>query len=130
MSAEIKITAALECKHGNFSFPKAGAAQISVTQNAAGGGGPGMITATVAGVTVDLASLTGVTTAGWCRVQNLDGTNFVEWGAYDSTGGGTFWPVGKLLAGEPALFRCKAGVKLRFKADTANCKVQVQILEE
>lgn len=123
MANEIKVTASLECTNGNFSLPKQGGTQLSIAQTNRGGGVPGLMLATTGGVDV---TTTGITTLGWCRLVNTDPTNYVEWGPKS---GGTFYPIGRMLPGESALFRLGQYV-LHVKANVATCKVQVTILEE
>ena len=85
---------------------------------------PGTLTVPTAGVDVDLSALT---TEGWVRLQNLDDANFVEWGPEVAA---VFHPIGRLNAGEPALFRLSPGKTLHLKADTAACLVQVLACED
>lgn len=124
MANEIRVTAALEIANGTFSLPRIGAAQLTFDQAGAGGGVPGQVTATTAGVDVDLSALG---TEGWLWMKNLDDENFVEWGAYD---GAAFHPIGRMEPGEPAVFRLSPGKTLHLKADTASCLVQVLANED
>lgn len=123
MAGEIKVTAALECTKGNFKLPKFGGQQQSINQTGTGGGVPGMVEATTAGVDV---STTGLTNIGWCYIKNIDATNFMEWGPKVT---GTFHPIGKLLPGEEITFRLSPGKTLHVKGDTATVETIVQILE-
>ena len=122
MANEIKVLASLECTNGNFKLPRLGVSQLNVTQNTRGGGVPGLMLATTGGVDV---VTTGVATLGWCYITNTDPVNYIEWGPYS----GAFYPIGRLKAGESAVFRLGAYV-LHLKANTATCKVQVVILED
>lgn len=123
MSAEIKVVASLSCTKGNFTLP-ANSKQVSADQSGTGGGVPGSVTATTGGVDIDA---TGVAALGWARLQNLDVTNWVEFGVKV---GGTFYPVARLLPGEPVLLRLTSGNTgtYHLKANVASCIVQVQIL--
>jgi len=67
-----------------------------------------------------------VSTPGILFLKNLDGTNFVEFGK-DNTG---FVAVGKLEAGEEAVFRVADSTTIQLKADTAACDVMYLLLED
>ena len=103
---------------------------------------PGAILATLAGVNVDFGELT---TPSYCRIMNLDDTNFVEYGIWDPEGS-TFYPLGEILPGESYVLRLSRNLseefgtgtgttgadtnRLRIKADTAACNVLVEAFEE
>jgi len=100
---------------------------------------PGVITATVAGVSADFSALT---TPAYCRLMNLDSTNFVSYGIWD---GSTFYPLGEILAGETYVLRLSRDLaeefgtgtgttgtavnSLMFKADTASVSVLVEAFD-
>ena len=102
---------------------------------------PGAITVAVAGTDVDFSELT---TPGYCRLQNLDDTNFVTYGIWDPEGG-VFYPLGEILAGETYVLRLSRDLAweygtgtgtsgaetntLRFKADTASLVVLIEAFE-
>lgn len=67
-----------------------------------------------------------VATPGIVVLHNLDATNYVEYGMSDT---GTMKKLGKLIAGDKAMFRMAASTTLRMKANTAACKVRVFCLE-
>ncbi len=70
-------------------------------------------------------TFTGVTTNGWLVLQNLDTTNFVNWGPNNA---GAILSIGRLVAnGGVACFQLEPGVTLRMKADTGNCKVLIKV---
>jgi hypothetical protein len=72
------------------------------------------------GTTEETISFTDIATNGFIFLENLDATNYVEWGT--ATGDYT----GKMLAGEPAgPFRLNAGKTLYMKANTAACRVRI-----
>lgn len=127
MADEITVVASIAVENGNFKLPTIGGDQVSVTQAAIGGGVPGTISIGTSEEDVDLSDLT---TEGWLYMKNLDGTNYVEWGA--STGGTSpsMVQIGRLEAGEPAAFRMSPGAVLRMKADTAACMVQIMAMED
>jgi len=120
------VTAALQAKNPDSKWDsgKVGQAQLTLDQNADGGGVPGTITIPTAGVNLDLSALG---TEGWARFQNLDDTNFVEHGPEVAA---VFHPYGRMGPGEPALFRLSPGKTVHLKADTASCLVQVIVHED
>lgn len=67
-------------------------------------------------------------TEGWIFMTNLDGTNYVEWGASATTP--TLATIGRLEAGETCAFRMEPSVTLRAKADTADVNVSVELWED
>lgn len=124
MAGEIKQTASLQLTNQNTKIPRLGGSTNSIDQNTRGGGLPGQITAVTAGVDV---TTTGITTLGWMFLKNTDSTNFIEWGPKS---GGVFYPIGKLKPGEEISFRLSPGKTLHLKADTADCKCTLVILED
>jgi len=126
MSNEIKIGSSLQVDKGSYSSGKLGGS-IQVDQNGTGGGVPGQVSATTAaqGVIVDVTALT---VLGYVYLQNLDATNFVEWGP---TVAAVFHPIGRMKPGEQAgPFRLSPGKALTLKADTATVLVQVEVFED
>lgn len=69
-----------------------------------------------------LIGFTGVTTPGWVMLQNMDSTNYVQYGPNNA---GAILTFGKLKPGEPATFRLDSSLTsgFRFKANTASCVV-------
>lgn len=126
MADEIKVVASLQCDNGEFKFPKAGGPQISIDQAAPGGGVPGLVLATNAAQGVAV-SVTGLTTEGWIRMQNVDDTAVIDFGPED---GGNLIEMGKMEPGEPALFRMDPSATLRLRSSVASSKVIVTILED
>jgi len=102
---------------------------------------PGSITATVAGVNVDLSQLT---TPGFCWIMNHDPTNYVEYGIWDPEGS-KFYPLGELGPMEFVPLKLSRNIqreymtgtgttgadtnRLRIKANTASCEVSVNAFE-
>lgn len=118
MADEIRINASIAVNNGNLkdSFAKS----YTADQSAVGGPTNGFQTIGTSEEEVALAELS---TKGWCIIQNLDDTNFVEWGFSTGVYGG------KMLAGETAgPFRLNS-TSLFLKADTAACKVVVRAYE-
>lgn len=70
-------------------------------------------------------TFTGVTTQGWCMLQNLDGTNFVSVGPGNA---GAIVNFVRLVAnGGHAVFQLDPSCQFRIKADTASCKVLIKV---
>lgn len=126
MSGSITVTSGIVVNNGSLqynSYPKG----FTATQTNANGPSPGTVTVTTGGVTIDLSKLT---TPAIVHFVNLDPTNFVSYGLYDST---TFRPFGELLPGESWVLRLSrtlltantAADVLRMVADTASVKVLV-----
>lgn len=99
---------------------------------------PGGFLASTAGTDVDLS---GLTTPGWCFIQNRDDTNKVQIGIWDPEGS-RFYPFADLLAGEFFVLRLSSDIeeefgtgvgtlgpstnRLRVKAISAACQVSVE----
>jgi hypothetical protein len=128
MADEIRTQSYLEVSNGNFVQPRLGNFVQQIDQATPGGGVPGQITATTAGVDV---SVTGLTAVGLVYIRNIDSTNFVTVGPKLA---GTFYPFIKIKPGEAYIFRLDSAVvpsttTFHVKADTANCKVHVAVME-
>lgn len=140
MANEAVINSTLQINKGNLSYlgrPTSFTATVTGTK----GPTPGAISATLAGTQVDLSELT---QPGLCRIMNLDATNFVEYGIWD-TENSVFFPLGELLPGESYVLRLSRNIqeeytgtgtgttaptnKLMFKANTAACVVLVEAFE-
>ena len=139
MADEAQIRSSLQITKGKLEYrsnPTAFTADVSV----ADGPTPGTIAVSTAGVDVDLSQLS---TPGFCRVMNLDSTNFVSLGIWD---GATFYPLLELLPGESFVMRIardlgeEYGVgtgttgaavnTMRLKANTDSCNVTVEAFEK
>lgn len=66
-----------------------------------------------------------VGTLGYLFLRNLDDTNYVQWGAEDTT----MKTVGRLMPGAFAWFQLEPGITLRWVANTAPVKVEVRLFE-
>lgn len=120
MADEIRITASMSVENGNLSFSQNYGSK-SYDQASIGGPTPGMVEI---GIVEESQSFAELTTPGWVTIQNLDDTNFVEWGFSTGVYGG------KLLAGDTAgPFRLNSAATLYLKADTASCRVVINALE-
>ena len=123
MANEIKETTILECLNGSFQMAPRRVVLSNIAQ-AAIGSCEG--TQTI-GTTPELITLGNLTTPGMAQFTNTDATHYVEIGLLDT---GTFYPVAKLLPGEPAQFRVGSGfARLAACANTAAVKLEKHILE-
>jgi hypothetical protein len=118
MANEIRISESVNVVNGSFrdSFAPG---LVTITQASSGGGNPG--TVSIGTAEEDVAF--GDVTPSLVILQNLDGTNFVQYGPKS---GGAMIAFGKLAAGKTARFVMDAAVTLRMKADTATCKVLIK----
>lgn len=112
MADELGITISVNATKNNFSFKKSWGRKTS--DMASGGVGPGTVTATTSEGSLS------VTGKGKVMLQNLDETNFIEWGF--ATG---VYPC-KLIPGDsPDSFRVNGTVTIYYKADTASCQLDI-----
>lgn len=88
----------------------------SINQAAVGGPTPGYFTL---GTSEEVIAFGELSTKGVCVMQNLDDTNYVEWGFSTGVYGG------KILPGEAYGIRLNA-TSLYMKAHTSACKVLVK----
>ncbi len=103
MSNEIRVQISLQIRDTNSSlFYQSQPSAFLADRTGTRGPTPASIVVTVAGVTVSLAQLTAL--GGMCWMQNLDLTNYVEYGVYDPDTT-EFYPFGELLPGEVNLVR-------------------------
>jgi len=122
MADEIRGSVALNVTNGSFLFNKN--ISFNFDQAAIGGGNPGTVDV---GTSEEVIALGDITTEGWCIIQNLDTTNYVDWGP---TSGGSMVQVGRLEAGEFACLRLYPGLTLRMQANTSACKVEINVFED
>ena len=94
MANEIRTQQKIAVNNGNtkVAFPASGASK-SWDQTAEGGPTPGFVTI---GTSEESESFSELSTLGWFMMQNLDATNYVEWGFSTGVYGG------RMEAGEPA----------------------------
>lgn len=142
MSDEYRLNLGLFLKAGNLTYQSNPTAFSYDQEGTPKGPVPGAITIDTFGVDVDLSELDN---PGTILMQNLDDTNYVEWGIYEDANG-LFLPIGELLpAGPPAFFNFSrnafvdyAGTgtgttgplnSLRLKANGASCIVVISAFE-
>lgn len=112
MANELGVTLSVTAAKGNFSFKKSWGRVNS--DMAAGGVGPGTLTA---GTSEGSVSVTG---KGIVMLENLDETNFIEWGT--ATG---VYPFKMLPGDPPSMVRINGTVTIYYKADTADSDMDV-----
>lgn len=141
MASEAQITTGLTIQKDNLFYisqPTSYSADVATGK----GPTPGAISVSILGTDVDLSQLV---QPGLCRIQNLDETNWVEYGIWDEDNS-QFFPLGELLPGEQSVLRLARNLaeefgeantgtggagnnKLRFRANTATCFVIVDAFE-
>lgn len=119
MAAEITLNVSMRVLNGNL-LENIQPGAISIDQAAVGGPSPGYVTI---GTTEESVSLSELSTLGYCYIQNLGPTNYVEWGFTTAVYGG------RLKTGEIAVFRLNPGTSLFMKANTAAVKVIIKAFE-
>lgn len=142
MADEITIRNSLTIRNGNLVY-QSPTTQFSQDMNRVGGPTPGQLSITTAGEEVLFGELT---TPGMVRITNIDATNFIEWGIWDSAAS-EFIPIGEVLPGEAHQFRFSRNLRSDYsgvgtgtgtdasthsfylKANTATCKVIVEAFE-
>ena len=79
------------------------------------------------GTSEEVITLGDVSAPRVCVMQNLDATNYCEWGPTDS---GAMVVAGRLRpASIPSQFEIDPGITLRMKSNTAACDVLVTVTE-
>lgn len=120
MANEITVTAGLRVLNGNLDFRRDFGTK-TFDQDAVGGPTPTYLTI---GTSEESEAFSELGTVGWLLMENLDDTNYVEWGFATGVYGGRLEP------GEPALFRLNPSTTLYLRANTAACKCVLYALED
>lgn len=122
MANEIKLSVNATLTNGYLSRTFQ-TGQLSITQTTLGA-----YAAVVSVGTSEEDLATGdVSTLGYLLMRNLDATNYVQWGPKSA---GAMVAVGRLKpGGEPAVIRLEPGITIRWVANTAACKVAVELWE-
>lgn len=121
MAGTITLTCGAEYSNGLLSHTDPVASQTisQATQ--------GLFTDTQSIATSATAVTTGsVATLGMIKLQNLDSTNYVDFGSYVTS---VFYPLVRLKAGESFYFRVKPGLTLYAQANTSAVLLQKTIYE-
>lgn len=119
MANEITIQAYIKVQNGNLR-DEFNVGSKSINQTGVGGPTPGYVTI---GTTEETVSFGELSTRGYCIIQNLDATNYIEFG------GSTGVYMCRLKAGEFALLRLN-NTNLFMQANTAACKVLIKAYED
>ncbi len=142
MTSEAQIHSSLQITKPNEKLEyRSSPTAFKATVTGAKGPVPGALAITTAGVDIDFSELT---QPALCRLQNLDTTNYVDYGIWDPEGG-KFYPLGALLPGETYVIRLSPNLheefgegagttgadtnRLRLKANTAACDCVVDALK-
>jgi len=121
MADEITVSASLQVKNGNLDWRHSPGTK-TYTQTAVGGPTPGMVNI---GTSEESVAFSELGTEGWFIMQNLDTTNYVQWGFSTTVYGG------RMEAGETAgPFRLEPSATLYLKANTAACNVLIYAIED
>lgn len=126
MANEITQTFQITISKGDFYFQYAPGA-INVDLSGDGGGNPGLVNVGTTEEVIDFGDVN----PGLVFIRNLDSTNFVTYGIYN-TGDGALTKRMKLLPNDIVhCFRLDASgsEELRMQADTAACKVEIRGFE-
>ncbi len=146
MASEITVTSSLGILKGNLQY-QSKPTSFKADMGGTSGPTPGAFTVTTTGTACDLSKIQ--VYGGLCRIQNLDATNFVEYGLKDVSGGGSgsFYPLGELLPGETYTLRLSRNIlaeynitgtgtsprnfdQFFFKANGASCQVLVEAFDK
>jgi hypothetical protein len=119
--ADIQISATVTVSKGSFKDTY-NPGLLSVTQASAGRGGG---TQTI-GTSESVISLANVSSLGYCVFQNLDATNYLDWGPESA---GAMVIAGPLNPGEFCIVRLKPGATYRAQANSASCRLDVRAYE-
>lgn len=109
MSNEARIQTSLSIKSGSFSVqsnPTVFTADVTNLK----GPSPGAITISVHGTIIDFSQLT---LPGLCTLQNLDPTNYVEYGIREPLTN-LFYPMGEILPGEIYVLRLSRNLNREY----------------
>lgn len=126
MANEATVRSSLTVRKGNTSYGPSKPEVFQADVATEFGPVPGVrnIPTTAAGTVI---ALTGITTPGLARIQNLDDANYVEIGRQV---GGTFYPLLELKPGESCVVRLSRNLTpasdLFARANTLACDVLVE----
>ena len=118
MADELKITLQVQLTNGELK-DTINPGQKKFDQTTARAGGPGVVNIGTSEENISFGDIT----PGYVYLQNLDATNYVEFGMDDSS---TIKKLGKLQPGGVALFELAASQTLRMIANTAACDVLIK----
>lgn len=120
MANEISHTTNIQVIKGSFRETFA-PSRVQLDMAGAGGGNPGMV---AIGTSEEDISFGADVTPGLVIIQNLDDTNFVQYGPKNASN--VIQDFCKLLPGHHHIIYLDTGVTLRMIADTAPCNVLIK----
>lgn len=120
MSDEIRFNATLQVVNGPLNLKQSKDIRADQTTAGAWAGEQNI------GTSEEVLSVAGVTAARAMLIQNLDETNYVDFGPES---GGAMVAIGRLRPGECALIPLKPGIVIRAQANTAACEVAYMLAE-
>lgn len=119
MANEITVQANIQVRNGNL-VDTFNVGSKSYDQAAIGGPTPGFVTIGTSEEEVAFGEVGG---QGWVMLQNLDSTNFIEWGFSTGVYGGRMRP------GETAGPFRRNSLSIFLRANTAACKCLIKAYE-
>lgn len=141
MANEIRINISLQIKKGNLTFQSNPTAFLDTMSGDAAAPSPGRITVSEQGTDINLSA---VGTPGWALFRNLDDTNYVQLGVYN-TDQSEFYPFARIKPGQHFLMPVDPDINeeyagtgtgttgqlntLRLLAQTSSCEMEVYIFE-
>jgi hypothetical protein len=142
MANEMTLRIGLTVRSGNLDY-RSNPTSFKQDLDTIAGPTPGGFSVPVGGIAVPMTNLTA---PGVILIQNLDDTNYVEWGIHD---GALFHPVGVVRAGKASLFELSPNLGQEpsvptgtasgtntvvntfwVRAHTAACEVTMDIFEQ
>lgn len=120
--AEIKTLVRLQVNNGGYQ-ELFNPAQVDIEQTTLAANS-GIV---IVGTSEEVLSTVDVTNKGVMILQNLDDTNYVEYGPESA---GAMVAFGKIKPGEVALLRLTPAVTFRWQANTANVKMYYVLLAD
>jgi hypothetical protein len=124
MSGEIKVTQNVTVEKGGLKWSKNyGQRSIDMDGDGQRGGHVQEI-----GTSAEIIDVGEVWDQGWLLMENLDPTNYVDWGPYDGGSAGTLVIMGRMYYGDPPVsLRLSPSVTFGAIAHTAACKLDVNV---
>jgi len=121
MADEVRVTFQMTVANGNYSDSFAKTASYSMSAIGAASGIQSIGTSEENLVTTD------ITTNGFLILQNLDSTNYVDYGLDNA---GTMRGIGRIKAGEFAWLRMKPATSLRLQANGGAVQIRFLLLND
>ena len=122
MAGTITTSLSVSIVNGNF-VEDFSLGPAVIAQSAVGGGNPGTVSVTTSegDITISLS------TPGMIVIENLDSTNYVQYGPKS---GGAMIPFAKIKPLQWHKFALDGSVTLRAKANTATVKLRIRAYED